>query len=175
MPKRFPSARALDAVLKLGLTLSLTAAVAGCGADASGADDFVGTWRYLDVSSMLQCTGADPQAQPPEPNKTFARGVSSALVDLSPSPLLSGVFCDFGFDVSGPKATAQPGQTCALTALDSLTINQPDMQAPKWTFTLNSPTTAEELIDATAHFSISGAASTCSWSLTGHLQRVSKD
>jgi hypothetical protein len=173
--------RRLAGVLVVCGALALGAA--GCGdsgpdapaTQATPADDFVGTWRYLDVQSVLQCAGADPTNQPPDPNKTFAHGIGAAVVDLSPSPLLQGVFCDYGFDVSGAVATAQPGQTCALTSLDSLTIDEPQDQAPLWTFTLNSATTAEELATTTAHFFVAGAPTTCSWTLVGHLTRISKD
>jgi hypothetical protein len=166
----------------LALALVLVSA-AGCDDDSTGsgasaltspADDFVGTWLYGDFQSFLQCPGAEPASQPPQPNKTFARGTTSALVDLSPSPLLPGVFCDITFDVAGPVATAQPNQTCALTALDNLTIDQP-MGTSLWTFTLNSATTAEEIVQATAHFQINGQLSSCSWNMAAHLTRISKD
>jgi hypothetical protein len=172
-----------------GALVALAALAAGCGSsDGSGdgggssnsvtgsADDFAGTWLYTDVQSVLQCPGADPTNQLPQPNKTFARGVSAALVDLSPSPLLPGVFCDFGFDISGAVATAQPNQTCALTSLDYLTIDQAPMSGPPlWTFTLNSATTAEEILQATAHFQVTGKSESCSWNLAAHLTRISKD
>jgi hypothetical protein len=164
------------------LATVLAAALAGCGSSATGtsmgadpADDFVGTWLYGDVSSIVTCANSSPLSQPPEPNKTLAHGATSALVDLSPNPLVQGSFCDLAFDVAGEVATAQPMQTCALTSLDSLTIDQPQGMAPEWTFTLNSATTAEELITATVHFSIDGAPTPCSWILEGHLTRISKD
>jgi hypothetical protein len=172
----------------LGVALAtLVPAGAGCGGGVSGSGGtgdgagdpapFVGTWLYTDVQSVLQCPNADPTNQLPEPNKTFAHGVSAALVDLSPSPLLPGVFCDFGFDVTqGAVATAQPNQICALTSLDSLTIDQAAGNGPPlWTFTLNSATTAEEIVQATAHFQVAGAPETCSWNLAAHLTRISKD
>jgi hypothetical protein len=164
------------------LAIVLAAALAGCGSSASGtptvaspADDFVGTWLYGDVSSLVTCPNSTPLSQLPEPNKTFAHGATADLVDLSPSPLVQGSFCDFAFDVAGAVATARPMQTCALSPLDSLTIDQPAGMAPAWTFTLNSPTTAEELITTTVHFSINGAPTPCSWILQGHLTRLTKD
>jgi hypothetical protein len=171
--RRFPGALAVAFA-------ALAAAGAGCGSsDKSGTtdptDDFVGSWRYAQVQSVLQCANADPTNQLPEPNKTFARGISAALVDLSPSPLLPGVFCDFGFDISNGIATAQPNQTCALTMLDSLTIDVGADGSPLWTFTLTSPSTASEVVQATAHFQISGQPSTCSWNLVANLTRISKD
>jgi hypothetical protein len=171
--RRFPGA--------LGVAVAALAAIgAGCGSSGGGtstdpADDFAGTWRYDKVQSVLQCQNADPTNQPPEPNKTLARGVSATLVDLSPSPLLPGVFCDFGFDVSNGIATAQPNQTCPLTMLDSLTIDVGTDNSPLWTITLNSPTTASEIVQATAHFQIAGQPSTCSWNLVANLIRISKD
>lgn len=167
--KRLPGARAL-----VFAGLAACASVAGgCSDDAANpTDDFVGTWRYVDYSSILQCPQSDPMSQPPQPNKTFARGPSGGVVDLSPSPLLNNSYCDFAFALNGAVATAEPGQTCQLTSLDTLTI---DGSPPRWTFTLNSPTTAEELVTATAHFSLADTTSACAWSFTGHLQRVSKD
>ena len=171
---RFPGA--------LGVALAaLAASAAACG-DSNGtgtttdpADDVAGTWRYAQVQSVLQCPNADPTNQLPEPNKTLARGVSAALVDLSPSPLLPGVFCDFGFDISNGIATAQPKQTCPLTSLDNLTIDVGADGAPLWTITLNSPSTASEVVQATAHFQVAGQPESCSWNLTAALTRVSKD
>jgi hypothetical protein len=169
--RRLPGARAL---VFSGL-VGLAGALVGCGDAADPTADFVGTWRYVDYSSVLLCPQADPMSQPPEPNKTLARGPTGGLVDLSPSPLLNNSYCDFAFTLNGPVATAAPDQLCHLTSLDTLTIDQPSGTPPRWTFTLNSPTTAEELITATAHFSLSDTTSACAWSFTGHLQRVSKD
>src|SRR5262249_27361774 len=146
---------------------------------ATPADAFAGTWYYdpAQVQSVLQCPNADPTNQLPEPNKTFARGVSTALVDLSQSPLLPGVFCNFGFDIdaSGSGATAHPGQTCALTSLDNVSIDSATNGSSLWSFTLTSATTAEEIVQATAHFQIAGQVESCSWNLAAHLTRVSKD
>lgn len=151
------------------------AGLAGCGADASPADDFVGTWLYdyAQTKSTVQCLNSDPLDQPPAPNKTFGRGVSAPLVDLSVSPLDSAVFCDFEFDVAGPVATIKAGQTCTLTGGDTLTIDE-------WTFTqVNSPTTAEELVDGTIHLTLPTPTGpqeeTCAWSLVAHLTRIAKE
>jgi hypothetical protein len=162
---------------------SLGAGLVGCGSDTSPVDDFIGTWHYTDATSVLQCVDRDPLNQPPASNKTFARGISAALVDLSVSPLglSNGVVCDFGFDVAGPVATAQAKQSCAITTLDTVTIDQPNGAAPLWTFTLNSATTAEELATATVHLVLPGVNigdppqdQACSWMLIGHLTRISK-
>src|SRR5450432_3573487 len=159
----------------------LGAVLAGCN-DANPADAFAGDWRYDDVMSTVACPNVEALSQPPAPNKTFGRGASSALVDLSPSPLGlgNGVFCDFAFDVSGPYATIQPDQTCFVDTVDTLTIDRPDMsQPPLWSFTLNSATAAEEIAKGTVHISATGSASgmaeSCLWTLTGHLTRLTKD
>jgi hypothetical protein len=160
------------------------AGLAGCGADASPADDFVGTWLYdyTMTKSTVQCLDSDPLDQPPAPNKTFGRGVSAALVDLSVSPLDSAIFCDTEFDVAGPIATAQDMQTCTLTGGITVTIDKPDPQkAPLWSFTLLSATTAEEQVMATIHITsldpITGkpVEMTCSWMLAGRLTRIAKE
>jgi hypothetical protein len=174
--KRLPGARVL--VLALA-QLGLAGALVGCSDAADPADDFVGTWHYLDYSSIQSCPGHDPTSQPPDANKTFVRGVNGGIVDLSSSPLLGNVFCNFAFGVDGPVATVRQSPPCQLTSLDTLTIDQSnpdDAKSPLlWTFTLNSPTTAEELVTATVHYSLAGDLSTCRWAFTGHLQRVSKD
>ena len=164
------------------VALTLAGLGAGCGDSNSGtadpAADFVGAWRYDQVTSVLQCPSGVPTNEPPNPNKTFARGATTALVDLSQSPLLEGVFCDFGFDVNDAAtvATAHPGQTCALTSLDNVSIDEPTAGSTTlWTFTLTSATTADEIVQATAHFQLSGALQSCVWSLQGKLTRVSKD
>jgi hypothetical protein len=171
---------ALRALAVLG---ALSALATGCSGGngnttttADPADDFVGSWRYDQWTSVLQCPNSTPNIQPPTPNKTLALGVTSAIVDLSQSPLLEGVFCDFGFDVSFPVATLQPNQSCALTNLDTLTIDQqPGNGPPLWTFTLDSATTAEEIVQGTVHLMATGMPQTCSWNMAAHLTRISKD
>jgi hypothetical protein len=162
---------------------ALGASLAGCGSDTSPADGFVGTWHYDEAQSTVTC-GQDTLPQPPTPNKTFGAGIATALVDLSPSALDPTVNCDFGFDVAGPVATVKAGQVCALTGGDTVTVDHTNDNAasPLWTFTLNSPTSAEELATATIHFKFAGATAdapptetTCAYSLIAHLTRLSKD
>jgi hypothetical protein len=178
------TSRALPSVTgAIAIALTLAGLAAGCGDSNSATTDpaaaFAGTWSYdpAQESSVLQCPGADATNQLPDPNKTLARGISSALVDLSPSPLLPGVFCNFVFDIdaSGAIATAHAGQTCALTSLDNLSLDTAMDGTSLWTFTLTSATTAEELVQATAHFQIAGQIQSCSWNLKAHLTRVSKE
>jgi hypothetical protein len=166
----------------VAVALSVGGLGAGCdsqGATADPAASFVGTWRYDMVTSVVQCPSSVPTNVPPNPNKTLARGATTALVDLSQSPLLEGVFCDFGFDVNAEAtiATAHPGQTCVFPGgLDNITIDEPtDGSTRLWTFTLTSATTADELIQATTHDVIAGAVQSCVWTLQGKLTRVSKD
>jgi hypothetical protein len=171
-------------MLKAALAIAAVG-LAGCGSDATSADDFVGAWHYLDEKSTVQCLNADPHEEPPAPNKIFGRGVSSALVDLSPSPLGldSGVVCDFGFDVAGLVATTEDKQTCAIDPVDTLTIDDDATTGkPLWTFTLNSATTAEELVTGTIHITLPSSTvggnpvqQTCAWTLVGHLARLTKD
>jgi hypothetical protein len=172
--------RHLTTVFALAVLSSLGA---GCGDAASPADDFLGTWRYIDEQSTLTCPATDPILEPPVPNKTFSRGLDTGIVDLSPSPLDEHVFCDFVFDLAGPVATLRAGQACTLTGGDMLTIDtQGTPPVPKWTFTLNSATTAEELVNATVHITLPPVTGvgpnvneSCGWALVGHLQRVSKE
>jgi hypothetical protein len=176
---RFQTSHALCTLVLATLGTSF----AGCGSDTSPAEGFVGTWHYDLAQSTVTC-GEDTLDQPPAPNKTFALGVATALVDLSPSPLDSAINCDLGFDVAGPVATVKAGQVCTLTGGDTVTVDHTNdnTASPLWTFTLNSPTAAEELAMATIHFTLPGAnvgdpptETTCSYSLTAHLTRLSKD
>jgi hypothetical protein len=161
--------------------------VAGCGEGSTLADQYTGTWSYDDATSVVQCTGTEPLSEPPIKNKTLGQGIgANEIVDLSISPLerLRGVTCNFVFEVVGTTARVRPDQTCQLNAIDVLTID-PDPDAggkPKWTFTLNSPTTAEEIVLSTIHIfqpsTTPGAPpteTTCAWSMTGHLTRITKD
>lgn len=157
---------------------------AGCGEGSTAADQYTGTWRYDDATSIVQCLNADPLALPPLKNKTFAPGLGAEIVDLSTSPLEKGrvVNCNFAFDVAGPVARARADQSCQLNSIDVLTIDQSADGKPAWTFTLNSPTTAEEIVASTIHIfetsTTPGAPpteTTCAWSMTAHLTRITKD
>jgi hypothetical protein len=175
--------RGLSTIAVLGaVTLA-----AGCGeADGGPADQYAGTWRYDDAQSIVQCLNSDPLSQPPLSNKTWARGVGGGIVDLSIIPLEKsrGVTCDFAFDIAGPKARIRPDQTCQLNSIDVLTID-PDPAAdgkPAWTFTLNAPTKAEEIVTSTIHIfqpsTEPGAPpveTTCAWSMVAHLTRITKE
>lgn len=178
-PTGFPSLAGLGCVAAL-----MVAGLAGCGEDTTAADQYVGTWRYDDAQSTVQCVGTDPIAQPPAANKVFGRGLGAEIVDLTISPLERdrGVTCDFVFDVSGPVATIRAGQVCALNSIDTLTIDQDGDGKPQWTFSLTGPTKAEEIAASTIHIiqppKTVGDPPTeelCSWSLVAHLTRISKD
>jgi hypothetical protein len=73
-------------------------------------------------------------------------------------------------------ATARAGQRCALTG--GLEV----MEVGDWTFTLNSPTLAEEVAAATIHVTTAGAnvgdaptMTDCTFAFTAHLTKVAKD
>src|SRR4051812_6054351 len=98
--------------------LGLALFAAGCGGGSLGGptDQFAGSWRYVqgEASGSLTC-GDSVIDETPRGNKIMATGVGVALVDLTSSPIDSGIYCDFGFDVAGPVATARTNQTCAQT------------------------------------------------------------
>ncbi len=159
------------------LAVLVATGLAGCGDDPFATDDYVGIWHYEEAKSSIQCPTGAPFEQPPPPNKTLARGVDASLVDLSTSALDALVFCNLGYDLAGPVATVKRGQTCVLTGGDTVTVDtSANGGPPLWTFTLNSATTAEELGLATVHLSVVTPMDTaCSWSMVGHLKRVSQD
>jgi hypothetical protein len=163
--------------VRLGALVLATMAVAalGCGGSSDAAAQFTGTWHYDMATGPLDC-GGDIIPQAPLGNKTFAPGVSSALVDVSASPLDDLVYCDFEFDVAGPIATAQPQQSCALTGGNAV------VTIASWTFTLTSATTADEV--ANTNVVVAGqptstdptpAPSSCTFVLMAKLTKVAKD
>jgi hypothetical protein len=166
------------------LGLGLVAAGCGGGSLNGPTEQFAGAWRYVtgQATGSLTC-GMSVIDETPQGNKILATGVDGALVDLNASPIDSAIFCDFAFDVAGPVATAHTDQTCAQTGGQDVmsfdtTRDPPDL----WTFTLNSPTTAEEVARMTVTgtqpgLNIGDPPTTfhCDYQMTAHLQRVSKD
>jgi hypothetical protein len=150
---------------------ALAVALVGCGdsAHADPVDAFIGSWIYAQATGQAACPMTDPIDQTPTGNKTFGRGVSNALVDLTPL-LNPPVVCDFGFDIdaTGTIATAPTGQGCALRGGDVFTLRS-------WKFSLLSATMAEEIAAGDISFTISQATTTCAYTLMANLTRVSKD
>jgi hypothetical protein len=162
--------RSLTASLAAGL-LALT--IAGCGDSAPTAPvdpllQFLGVWHYDTADGKNSCPGFDPVDVTPAGNKRIGRGVDHALVDLSVTTLDREASCDFGFDVDGLVATAPVGQGCALRggSLETLT---------RWTLTLTSPTTMEEIATADDPLTLNMMPVTCKFTLMAELTRVSKD
>jgi hypothetical protein len=169
--------------------LGLALATAGCGSEGTPAGPgaaFVGSWLYGQATGSLTCAdGAIDET--PGGNKELATGVEDGtVVDLSRSVLDSAINCDFAFDVKGPVATARTDQTCAMTGgLDVLSFKPASDTKPKddaWTFTLLSPTTAEEVVQMTLTMTtpspdIGGQPTSvdCLLEIAAHLRRVSKD
>jgi hypothetical protein len=151
---------------------ALALTLAGCGDSSQDpAEAFIGSWIYSsEASGSAACPGTDALGETPTGNKTFARGISYALVDLTPLTLDRNVVCDYGFDVAGTIATGVPGQGCALRGGDLFTLTS-------WTFKLLSATTAEELASAEISSTIPGqtTATICLYTMMAHLTRVSKD
>jgi len=170
---------------EIGLAvLGLALGAVGCGGGGLGGptEQFAGSWRYGEGTGSLTC-GQDSIDETPRGNKILATGVGVALVDLTESPLDSAIFCDLGFDVAGPIATARTDQTCSLTGgLDVLSFDIDQDPPDLWTFTLNSPTTASEVARATLtvtqpspNIGEAPAMYKCTFQMTAHLDRVSKD
>ena len=145
-------------------------ALAGCGDSAP--DDptlrFVGTWQYDLATSKVTCPGADPLDTTPRGNKVIARGTMHDLVDLTVLSSSPKIFCNFGFDIVGPEATAPTGQGCALLGTDIFTLSA-------WTFSLTGPDKAEEVASGDHAFTIQGMTTHCQYDLSATLNRVAKD
>ncbi|HVZ73946.1 MAG TPA: hypothetical protein VHJ20_16315 [Polyangia bacterium] len=168
------------AVLSLFTTLAVMAStLAGCGDSSQDpAVRFVGTWHYVDSMASATCPGSDPIDESPKGNKTFERGVSHDLVDVTQfsfnGSIYGTIFCDFQFDIDGPTASATAGQGCALPGGDIFTVQS-------WTFSLNPPTSAtdypaEEIAQGTLTANLPGQTTPeiCTYALTAHLQRITK-
>jgi hypothetical protein len=165
--------------LKLGLPTVAVAlgALAGCAAPPlESTNQYLGTWHYDQAAGTLECPDGNKIDETPFGNQTLAPGIDAPLVDVTASPVDSDIFCNFGFDIAGPVATARVGQTCKLTG--GLEI----LEVDSWTFTLNSPTTAEEVAATTVHVTTPGtnvgdAPTTvdCTFGFTAHLAKVAKD
>lgn len=161
--------------------LGLALLAAGCGGNSgigSGIAQYVGSWHYDESAGVLTC-GEDKLNESPLGNKTFGAGVSADIVDLSESPVDSAIFCNLGFDVAGPVATAITDQTCALTGgVAVLSFGADDV----WTFTMTGPNKAEEVAKMTLTVTQPGtnigdppSTTLCYFQLAAHLTKVSKD
>jgi hypothetical protein len=160
-----------------GAAALLGVALGGCGDSTSTdpADAFVGTWHYDQSSGAITCPNSDPIDEAPIGNKTFGLGVSAPLVDLTPSPVDPATFCNTYFDISGAVATAHTDASCTITGGDIVTVDS-------WTFSLTSPTTAEEKAATTLHITMPAVppattptTSTCAFASMAVLTRVAKD
>jgi len=135
-------------LLVLGF-LAVSATAAGCGGDGNDLAQFSGTWQYSDSSLTFSCPGQPDQSGPYGVQKIWNEGVTSDLVDMTPSFIDGITQCFYPFDVKGKIATIQPMQNCPFLDNTGQPIldnsGQPIAEAPSsWTFTLTSATTAEE-------------------------------
>jgi hypothetical protein len=143
----------------LALMVVTVSAAAGCGGSSSNnLEQFTGTWKYTQSLGTLSCTGQADQQGLLGSSKLWAQGVSSDLVDLSPSIFDPTTQCFYAFDVKGKVATIQPGQTCNFSDGAGGLI---DETPTTWTFTLTSATTADEVLTeslASASCTLTGMA-----------------
>ncbi len=131
-------------LLVLGF-LTVSATAAGCGGDGSDLAQFTGTWQYTQSMGTLSCPGAADQTGILGTTKLWDSGVTSDLVDMSPSVLDPTTQCFYTFDVKNKVATLQANQTtCAIT--DGVGDHVADETPTSWTFTLTSATTADEVL-----------------------------
>jgi hypothetical protein len=129
------------------LAVSVTAA--GCGGDGNDLAQFTGTWQYTDSSVTFSCPGQADQTGLYGAFKIWNEGVTSDLVDMTPTFLDGATQCFYTFDVKGKVATIKPMQICSFLDASGQPIvddnGQPIVDAPSaWTFTLTSATAAEE-------------------------------
>jgi hypothetical protein len=145
--------------------LAVTATAAGCGG-SSGSDlqQFVGTWMYTQSQGTLACQGSTPQQGMLGNTMQWGLGVSSDLVDLTPTLFDSGTQCFYEFDVKNKVATIKASQTCNFSdGVGGLVEEDPG----SWTFTLTSATTADEQFMTTI-------ATTCTLTGVATLKKVSE-
>ena len=131
-----------------GLTaLTLSVFAAGCGG-SDDADQFVGTWMITQASATIDCSatlsGSTPLAVTPAGNVELVHGATSALTAISPSELDGFSICDFKFDVKGPVATMQAGQSCVIQGFSAPPYNA-KLSPTTWTFSVTGANSAEEV------------------------------
>ncbi len=149
-------------LLVLGL-LTVSATAAGCGGDGNDLAQFTGTWMYTQSMGTLSCQGQPDQSGLLGTSKKWGAGVTSDLVDLTPSLFDSGTQCFYAFDIKDKVATIQAGQSCSFGDGAGGLI---DEQPSSWTFTLTGPTAAEEQFMTTI-------ATTCTLTGIATLKKVS--
>lgn len=130
--------------------LTVSASVAGCGGDGNDLAQFTGTWSYTQSMLTVSCTGQADQSGSYGGSKQWNQGVTSDLVDMTPSPvdlLIAGEFvqCFYTFDVKDKKASIHAGQTCTFP--DATGASLVDETPTSWTFTLTSATEGEEVFN----------------------------
>jgi hypothetical protein len=136
--------RGIHLVSLLGF-LTVSATAGGCGGGGGGNDEltqFTGTWTYTQSMVTFACPNQPDQGGTYGTTKLWNVGVTSDLVDMTPSFLDGVTTCYYTFDVKNKVATIKPAQSCPFF---DITGAEFDEAPTSWTFTLTSATTADEM------------------------------
>jgi hypothetical protein len=133
-----------------------------CGGHGSATDKFIGTWQPSGGTFTLACPGGTT-ANPVTDLRSIARGTSSDLV------MLVGGGCPTLFDVSGDVATVRPGQPCMVSGPGETDTFFHDA----WTFTTHDGRTATETATGSDAVVTPAGPSTCTFTESATLVRVS--
>jgi hypothetical protein len=154
--------------------LALGILLVGCSSSGGGSTDqstaLVGTWTYssgsINPMCNLQISPFDLTGDTMTVTKVDDTHVQTMLTG-------NGVMCDVKFTVSNGTATAEPGQTCAVTEM--ITIGTPmnitvNINITSWTMTVSGDTLTMAM-NGTA--SAVGGALTCTPMASGTASRPS--
>jgi hypothetical protein len=114
----------------LGIALGACSSNNPVTGGGGGADNFVGTWTYA-AGSMLTPMSCMLLGQTVPPISLAGQMLQITKIDDSHISALLGTNCNVRFTVSGTTATADAGQTCAITyQVFTVTLN-----VTSWTLT----------------------------------------
>jgi hypothetical protein len=142
-------------LLSLGrAVLVLALATASCGSSSSANPDaFVGAWTFQSGSIVPNCSGITLSDIDLTGDAVSITKVDSTHVAMVVAA--TGAMCNVRFTVNGDAATADAGQTCAITdGAYSATLN-----VTKWTLSMASGTISMSM-SGTASVSIISCAPT---------------
>lgn len=144
--------------------LALTTAACSSSGSSTNPDSFVGTWSFQWGSIMPMCSGVTLGDIDLTGDTVSITKIDTTHVAMMISG--GGVMCDVRFTVDGSKATADSGQTCAISSSGYNAV----LDVKSWTMTLAG---------STIDMSMSGTASvlivSCTPTSTGTMVRSTSD
>jgi hypothetical protein len=118
----------------LGIALGACSSNNPVTSNGGGADNFVGTWTYGAGSMLMPMSMLLGQTVPPI--SLAGQMLQITKIDDSHISAVLGTNCSVRFTVSGTTATADAGQTCAITyQVFTVTLN-----VTSWTLTSSGST-----------------------------------